>query len=56
MSPGELDSSNGSEVDEDEHIDRTKPDILTVNLAGAFIRYVLNFCAGHPKNATLVEI
>jgi hypothetical protein len=38
-------SSNQGEVDEDDHTDRTKPEILTVNLAGAFIRYVLNFCA-----------
>jgi hypothetical protein len=50
------DSSNGSEVDEDEHIDRAKPEILTVNLAGAFIRYVLNFCAGQdPKSKMLAE-
>jgi hypothetical protein len=40
-----LGSSNGSELDEDEHCDRTKCETITVNLAGAFTRYVLNFCA-----------
>jgi hypothetical protein len=50
------DSSNGSEADEDEHIDRAKPEILTANLAAAFIRYVLNFCAGQdPKSKMLAE-
>jgi hypothetical protein len=44
-------SSNGSEVDEDEHSDQTKSELITVNLASAFIRYVLNFCAGQ-KPAT----
>jgi hypothetical protein len=49
-------SSNGGKVDEDEHINRTKPEILTVNLAGAFIRYVLNFCAEQkPTNKMLIE-
>jgi hypothetical protein len=36
--PGPL---HGSEVDEDERDDRTKSEVLTVNLAGAFIRLAL---------------
>ena len=49
-------SSNGDGVDNDEHIDRTKSEVLTVNLAGAFIQYVLNFCAGQdPGNGTILE-
>jgi hypothetical protein len=47
----ELGSSYGSEIDEGEHCDRTKSEVITANLAGAFIRYVLNFCAGQ-KPAT----
>jgi len=39
-----LGSSNSSEVDDDEHSDQTKSELITVNLASAFIRYVLNFC------------
>lgn len=49
-------SPHGSEVDEDEHDNRTKSEVLTANLAGAFIRYVLNFCAEqNPKNETMLE-
>jgi len=49
-------SSNGDGVDNDEHTDRTKSEVLTVNLAGAFIRYVLNFCAGqNPRNGAMLE-
>jgi hypothetical protein len=49
-------SSNGDGVDNDEHIDRTKSEVLTVNLAGAFIQYVLNFCAGQdPGNRAILE-
>ena len=49
-------SSNCSEFGEDKHADRTKPEILTVNLAGAFIRYVLNFCAEQdPEKGILAE-
>jgi hypothetical protein len=52
----ETGSSNHGEVDEDNHIDRTKPETLTVNLAGAFIRYVLNFCAvQNPAKMILAE-
>jgi hypothetical protein len=52
----ELASSHGGEVDEDEHNNRTKSEVLTVNLAGAFIRYVLNFCAEQdPENKTMLE-
>ena len=51
--PGSL---HGSEVDEDKHDDRIKSEVLTVNLAGAFIRYVLNFCAEqNPVNETMLE-
>jgi len=51
--PGSL---HGSEVDEDEHDDRTKSEVLTVNLAGAFIRYVLNFCAEqNPENEAMLQ-
>ena len=50
------DSSNGEGVDNDEHTDRIKSKVLTVNLAGAFIRYVLNFYAGQdPGNETMLE-
>jgi hypothetical protein len=38
-------SANGSELDEDIHCDSIKGETVTVNLAGAFISYVLNFCA-----------
>lgn len=49
-------SSNGDGVDNDEHTDRTKSEILTVNLAGAFIRYVLNFCAEQePESEAMLE-
>jgi hypothetical protein len=49
-------SPHGGEVDEDEHDNRTKSEVLTVNLAGAFIRYVLNFCAEqNPENETMLE-
>lgn len=49
-------SSNGSEVDEDQHTDQTKSEVITVNLALAFIRYVLNFCAGQkPKAGSMVK-
>ena len=49
-------SPHGGEVDEDEHDDRTKSEVQTVNLAGAFIRYVLNFCAEQkPENETMLE-
>jgi hypothetical protein len=52
----ELASLYGGEVDEDEHDDRTKSEVLSVNLAGAFIRYVLNFCAGqNPASKTMLE-
>ena len=52
----ELGSLHGGEVDEDEHDNRTKSEVLTVNLAGAFIRYVLNFCAEQdPENKTMLE-
>jgi hypothetical protein len=52
----ELASLCSGEVDEDEHNNRTKSEVLTVNLAGAFIRYVLNFCAGqNPANETMLE-
>jgi hypothetical protein len=29
----------------EEHMDRIRNEALVVNFAGAFIRYVLNFCA-----------
>jgi len=49
------DSSSGGGIDNDEHTDRTKSEVLTVNLAGAFIRYILNFCAGQdPGNETML--
>ena len=49
-------SPHGSEVDEDEHDNRTKSEVLTVNLAGAFIRYVLNFCVEQNlENETMLE-
>lgn len=49
-------SSNGSELDEDKHDDRIKCETITVNLAGAFIRYVLNFCAVQdPAAKRMVE-
>jgi hypothetical protein len=52
----ELSSLHGSEIDEDEHVDRIRNEVLAVNLAGAFIRYVLNFCAEqNPANNDLVE-
>jgi hypothetical protein len=52
----ELCSLHGSEVDEEEHVDRVRNEALAVNLAGAFIRYVLNFCAEqNPANNTLLE-
>lgn len=47
----EPDSSDCGEVDEDKSCDRTKSEVITVNLAGAFIRYVLNFCAGQKPAA-----
>jgi hypothetical protein len=49
-------SSNGSELDEDVHCDRIKCETITVNLAGAFIRYVLNFCAvQNPATKRMIE-
>lgn len=49
-------SSNGEGVDNDEHTDRTEPEVLTAALAGAFIQYVLNFCAGQePRNEAMLE-
>lgn len=49
-------SPHGNEIDEDKHDNRTKSEVLTVNLAGAFIRYVLNFCAEQdPENKTMLE-
>lgn len=49
-------SSNGEGVYNGEHTDRTEPDVLTAKLAGAFIRYVLNFCAGQePRNEAMLE-
>jgi len=51
-----LGSLHGSEVDEEEHVDRTRNEVLAVNLAGAFIRYVLNFCAEqNPATDALLE-
>jgi hypothetical protein len=44
-------SSDGSEVGEDDQDDSTKSEVITANLAGAFIRYVLNFCAGQKPAA-----
>jgi hypothetical protein len=52
----ESSSVHGSEVDEEEHVDRIRNEVLAVNLAGAFIRYVLNFCADqNPANKTMLE-
>lgn len=48
--------SYDGEVDEDEHNDRTESEVLTVNLAGAFIGYVLNYCSEqNPSNGILLE-
>jgi hypothetical protein len=54
--PFEPDSEGDSGVGEDEHKNRTKPEIITANLAGAFIRYVLNFCAEqNPVKGIMLE-
>ncbi len=55
----ELASSDDGEIDEDGQEDRTKSEVLTINLAGVFGRYVLNFCAGvagqNPEKKTMLE-
>ncbi|OCK88166.1 uncharacterized protein K441DRAFT_700744 [Cenococcum geophilum 1.58] len=49
-------SSQESYRDNDEHTNRTKPEDVTVDLARAFIRYILNFYAGQdPRSETMLE-